>query len=89
MEKVRCSGCGSSDFHHELATSTCVYCKTVFKPVGSRPAPSQTDISIRSDVERLLDKCAAEPTNAQRYANLILDIDPTNETALDYLRGTR
>ena len=42
-------------------------------------------IAINDDVQRLLDKCKREPKNAKRYANLVLDIDPTNREALKYL----
>jgi len=48
------------------------------------PAP-RSGVSLDSDVERLLLKCHEDPRRAARYANLILDIDPTNEEALKYL----
>ena len=37
------------------------------------------------DVERLLQKCRTDRRNARKYANLVLDIDPTNQEALKYL----
>jgi hypothetical protein len=46
----------------------------------------ETFISLLSDVELLLQKCQDDPSNRRRYAGLILDIDPTNQTARQYLR---
>ena len=43
-------------------------------------------IALDDDLVRLLAKCKADPKNARKYANLILDIDPDNEEALNYLR---
>ena len=44
----------------------------------------QSTIALDDDVKRLLEKCKTDPKNARRYANLILDIDPDNEEALNY-----
>ena len=44
-----------------------------------------SSITLDNDVERLLKKCRSEPQNAKKYANLVLDIDPTNREALNYL----
>ena len=38
------------------------------------------------DVARLLAKCEAEPARARKYANLALDIDPSNTQALKELK---
>jgi hypothetical protein len=45
-----------------------------------------TTISIQSDIDSLLLKCREDPINSERYAGLVLDIDPTNQEALSYLR---
>ena len=42
-------------------------------------------IALDDDIARLLKKCQTDPSNAQKYANLVLDIDPDNEEALKYL----
>ena len=44
--------------------------------------PVQSQISVNSDVERLLEKCRTELWKARIYANLILDIDPGNQELL-------
>lgn len=38
-------------------------------------------ISLRDDVENLLEKCKENPARAHKYAELILEIDPGNEEA--------
>ena len=48
-------------------------------------APKDSNIDLNSDVERLLDKCRTDPGNRRRYASLILDIDPTNAEAIQFL----
>ena len=42
-------------------------------------------VSISEDIKRLLAKCRTDRKNARKYANLILDIDPNNKDALQYL----
>lgn len=47
---------------------------------------TETVIALEDDIQRLLEKCKQEPWKARRYANLILDIDPGNKEAIQYLR---
>ena len=69
----------------------CIYCRTTYVADASAatklfnsPATSSV-IEIDEDILLLLDKIKAEPWNKTRYANMILDIDPTNEEALRLL----
>ena len=64
---------------------TCLYCGTQFQIPKEELPKKKSEIALNSDVERLLDKCRKDPKNARKYANLILDIDPTNRDALKYL----
>jgi len=48
--------------------------------------PRETVMDLLSDIQMLLQKCESDPANRYRYANLILDMDPTNQTAMKYLR---
>jgi len=48
--------------------------------------PSSSTVALDDDVSILLQKCRADPANARRYAGLILDIDPGNAEAREYLR---
>lgn len=91
MEKLTCQSCGASAFTDQGAYRICQYCgaQYVVNPrrrsaVNTGPAP-RSGVSLDSDVERLLIKCREDPRRAARYANLILDMDPTNEEALKYL----
>ncbi len=43
-------------------------------------------IALDDDVQMLLIKCHNDPTQANKYANLILDIDPNNKEAIKYLK---
>jgi hypothetical protein len=44
-----------------------------------------SNISLNDDIKSLLNKCKNDPTNARRYASLVLDIDPTNSEARRFL----
>jgi len=45
-----------------------------------------TSIALNEDIRMLLRKCKEDTANARRYANLVLDIDPSNKEANKYLR---
>lgn len=80
MKKIVCSNCGSSDFYEKEGKKICCYCGTVYYN------ESTSNIDINDDIQRLLDLCKKDPANKVKYANLILDIDATNEEALEILR---
>jgi hypothetical protein len=63
----------------------CAYCRSRYTKPSTDSAVKESKVSLNSDVERLLEMCRREPVNATRYANLILDIDPTNREARSYL----
>lgn len=86
MRLVECTSCGSKDFVEAQVYAVCVFCRSKFLPSAEDGAPPETEISIESDILALLCKCRADPANSRRYANLILDIDPTNREAMNYLR---
>ena len=82
MDKIQCASCGADDFVIKDEYKVCTYCGTRFA-VSSVSVNST--ISLNSDVDRLLRKCITDPRNAKKYANLILDIDPSNKEAIKYL----
>lgn len=98
MGVMLCSSCGSNQFIENREYRICAYCggKTkkeaparVEKTIVYQSVPRQqtsATIDLTDDVSRLLQKCKADPRNARKYANLILDIDPDNTEALKYLR---
>ena len=79
MKLIMCQQCGSNDLQEKDGKIICGYCGSKFKKQPS------SIIALNDDVQRLLDKCEKEPKNAKKYANLILDIDPTNKEALKYI----
>ncbi|KRL54768.1 hypothetical protein FC70_GL001570 [Paucilactobacillus oligofermentans DSM 15707 = LMG 22743] len=60
----------------------CNYCDSKFIPEKQE---KETNISLGSDAENLLNKMKNDPANARMYANLILDIDPNNQEVRKYL----
>ena len=78
MKLMQCKQCGGTDFHRENGNAICDYC-------GAKYAIEESMIGLTSDIQNLLEKCRQDPKNARKYANLILDIDPDNQEALEYL----
>ena len=85
MSIISCPICGGKEFDELKGYRICQYCGTKHKIPKEELPKKQSNISLNSDVERLLERCKREPSNAKKYANLVLDIDPTNEDALKYL----
>ena len=99
MKALICSSCGATKWKEDNKYRTCLYCGTKFlkaadveqrtTDISSKrrtEKPGESVIALNDDVERLLQKCRTDTKNARKYANLILDIDPTNIEALQYLR---
>lgn len=86
MKELLCSRCGAGDWDYSNGYRTCKYCGTLFRLTEEDIIQRESHIELNSDVERLLQKCRLEPRNAKKYANLVLDIDPTNREALKYLK---
>lgn len=99
MKALICSSCGASQWKEDGEYRICLHCGTKYEKLIERQnsfirsavqsavaRQVESVIAINDDVSRLLQKCKQEPKNARKYANLILDIDPTNEEAMKYLR---
>ena len=88
MKLLNCKCCGATGVTIRNGFITCEYCNAQYlltaEDYGFSDATPR-GISLESDVERLLLKCKADPRNARKYANLILDIDPNNRDAKQYL----
>lgn len=82
MNLLECSRCGSNELVEENSVVICIYCQSRFVPEAN---DLPVVIDIQSDIISLLRKCIDDPKNRRRYANLILDIDPSNTDALKYL----
>ena len=85
MKKIICQYCGSGDIVTEGNKRICRYCRSVYVVEQSDAGIKNSEISLKNDIDQLLEKCRRDPKNAYRYANLILDIDPGNEEAEKFL----
>jgi uncharacterized Zn finger protein (UPF0148 family) len=80
-----CVNCGGNEFIYKEGAMFCKYCNTRYSlEENEKPRPASV-VSIDQDIDLLLAKCKAEPSKADRYARLILDIDPTNKEAQKYV----
>ncbi|QUA51833.1 hypothetical protein [Aristaeella lactis] len=97
MRALICSSCGASRWKEDGEYRICLFCGTKFEKTSEdkhRIIPSiiqtvakqtESTIAINEDVALLLQKCKSDPKNARKYANLVLDIDPSNQEAQKYL----
>lgn len=85
MREVKCMNCGANEWLDKNGFRVCAYCGTKFQLEAEDVSFRKSKIALNSDVERLLEKCRKNPSRARRFANLILDIDPSNEEARKYL----
>lgn len=86
MKLVECSRCGSNELFTEDGHAICAFCRSRFTPPANEHSHKETVVDVLSDIQVLFQKCEADPANSFRYANLILDIDPTNQAVAKYLR---
>ena len=88
MKVLKCQGCGSTDFYEENGYRICLFCGTkhLITRDDKNEMPRESEISLDDDVQKLLQKWKEDPERADKYAELILQIDPNNEKALQYLQ---
>lgn len=85
MKQLVCERCGGNDFVEQNGYRTCKYCNTSYVIQPEDTSHKSSNIVLDKDIELLLKKCKDNPANAYRYASLILDIDPGNSEAKQYL----
>ena len=85
MKSIVCDRCGGTKWDVEHGYRICKYCGTKFQLTKEDLTIKESKVSMNSDIERLLKLCRLEPYNAKKYANLVLDVDPSNQEALKYL----
>lgn len=85
MNGRSCDKCGGNSFYTTATSVVCRYCNTEYPFYATQNHEGAMGIGVKNDVMILLQKCKADPRNSRRYANLILDIDPTNAEAKRYL----
>lgn len=90
MKIELCERCGGGEFFYQDGYRICQYCKSKYFISHNDAKQKGSTISLDKDIKMLLQKCRDDPANAQRYASLILDMDPGNAEAKKYLdRGGR
>ena len=82
-----CDNCGSNDLYEENGYMICRYCGSRYLLTKDDKPDSQASIDLSGDVKALLAKWDNDSKNADRYARLILEIDPSNERAKRQLYG--
>ena len=85
MKELICTQCGSNEFYEDGDFYVCMYCGTRFVKSEDNKQYKKTIIALNDDVKRLLQRWDENPSDADRYAKLILQIDPSNERALRQL----
>lgn len=87
MRALECVNCGAKQFWEFEKYIECIFCNSRYEiqDIDRVNVPAK-GIELSSDIERLLEKCRTDSNNASRYANRILDIDPSNTQALKYIR---
>jgi uncharacterized Zn finger protein (UPF0148 family) len=86
MKLLECDRCGSTELTESDGSVTCDYCQSKYLVQDDDLVARESTIEINADIQALLEKCKSDPNNRRRYASLILDIDPTNQQANQYLR---
>lgn len=89
MKAYVCEACGSGDLYEENGFVICRYCGTRHRKTSEDIAAGQSSIELRKDISDLLQKCKEDPSRVQKYAQLILEIDPNNKEAINLLKSTR
>lgn len=85
MKKNSCESCGARGLYLDNGYLTCSYCLSTFIPTLEDVPSMSTEIDLDADVQRLLNLMKTDPVNAGWYANLVLDIDPTNQDIINYI----
>lgn len=87
MKAIKCTSCGSTDLIKKDGFWICQHCGTKNYFTEEELPAKESDITLDSDVEVLLRKWDKDPAGANRYAKLILQIDPNNKKAKEQLYG--
>ena len=88
MKAMICKSCGSHELYKENGYFVCKYCGTQYLITTEDKSKKAATIDLPTDVERLLQRCKDDPTQARKCAERILEIDPTNAEARKILNAT-
>ncbi len=84
MKELKCEGCGAGEFYEEGGYRICKYCGRKYVITQDDRPAKYSNIHLNADVQRLLGEWDKNPTDADKYAKLILQIDPNNKRALEW-----
>ena len=82
MLEIVCKNCGSNDFEQDGRNMTCRFCGSKFILDKEHDSVKETTIALNEDVVQLLHRWRENPAEGDKYAKLILQIDPNNKQAL-------
>jgi DNA-directed RNA polymerase subunit RPC12/RpoP len=85
MKQNICKNCGAHSFLEENGYFVCEYCNSKYLVTSVEVPQPIPKIALDEDIKLLLKKCQDDPIHANRYAGLVLDIDPNNKEAVRYL----
>lgn len=85
MKILKCTNCGSIELADHGSYAICDYCRSRFAYTKEQVSSTTPTIGVASDIDALLKKCQDDPINRRRYASLVLDLDPTNQQAHQFL----
>lgn len=80
-----CKNCGSGDFREEDGYRICNHCNAKYIITSEDKRIVSSTIELNEDIARLLSKCKTDPDRAYKYAQRILEIDPSNQEAAKIL----
>ena len=82
---LSCEKCGGSEFRDNNGFRICQYCNAKYVLAPEETPRKTSVISLRDDINALLQKCRDDPSNSFRYARLVQDLEPGNAEAERYL----
>lgn len=82
-----CTNCGSNDLEIKDGYQICKFCGTKYI-IPKEKVQDNSKIELSEDILRLFKKIEENPEKADRYARLILEIDPSNIEAKKYIKST-
>lgn len=85
MKNNVCKNCGSNDLIAKEGYLICEYCHSKYIPEKNDLPVKNSTMTINDDIKRLLHLMKTNPSKKQKYAKLILDIDPTNLEVKKYI----
>ena len=81
MKQIKCTVCGANELQKIDGFYVCSFCGTKHVLTEEEYLKADSTINLNEDVVRVLHRWKDDPANGKKYAQLILQIDPSNEKA--------